>query len=77
MANPHRTSEQWHQIFEQYNASGMKIAAFCKQQKLNPSSFYAWRKRLANPSLCPSIIAEKKQPDWLGIIPESIAEPSR
>jgi len=48
MANIHRTHEQWQQIFKQYTASGLHIAAFCKQQKLNTSSFYAWRKRLTS-----------------------------
>ena len=47
MANIHRTPEQWQQIFKQHASSGLQIAVFCKQQKLNPSSFYAWRKRLA------------------------------
>lgn len=51
MANTRRTPEQWQQIFKQHAASGMQIAAFCKQQKLNPSTFYAWRKRLVDTSL--------------------------
>lgn len=58
MENIHRTPEQWQQIFEQHGIRGLQIAAFCKQQKLNPSSFYAWRKRLANHPLCPSLPAK-------------------
>lgn len=81
MANIHRSSEQWQQIFKQYAASGLQIAVFCKQQKLNPSSFYAWRKRLANHSLCASvtdkpIIAENNPTDWVGIIPKKIPSSS-
>ncbi len=81
MANNHRTPEQWQQIFKQHASSGLPIAVFCKQQKINPSSFYAWRKRLANQSLCPSVankplIRESNQADWVGIIPEKIASSS-
>lgn len=39
MANIHRTSEQWQQIFEKYVSSVPQIVAFCQQQKLNTSSF--------------------------------------
>ena len=75
MANIHRTSEHWQQIFEQHAASGMQIAAFCKQQKLHTSSFYAWRKRLINKTIChvaPDIppLAENNQDEWGNIIPE-------
>lgn len=77
MANIHRTPEQWQQIFKQHAASGLQIGLFCKQQKLNPSSFYAWRKRLANISLCTSaankpIIAENHQANWVNIVPDKI-----
>jgi len=81
MANIHRTSEQWQQIFEQHAASGMQIAAFCKQQKLNTSSFYAWRKRLTSNALnavttqtLPPV--EKTQNDWVNVISEQI-QPSQ
>jgi len=82
MANIHRTPEQWQQIFEQYSTSGLQIAAFCKQQKLNPSSFYAWRKRLAltNNSFCPTLTnkpipVEEHQDDWVNVIPEQAMPP--
>ena len=81
MANIQRTHEQWQQIFEQHAASGLQIATFCKQQKITPSSFYAWRKRLARHPLCPSVTDEhasiaNEQADWLGMIPEQIVTPS-
>jgi transposase-like protein len=81
MANIHRTPEQWQQIFKQHASSGLQIAAFCKQQKLNPSSFYAWRKRLANKSICATVakqqkVAETHQDDWIGITQEPIETPS-
>ncbi len=70
MANIHRRPEQWQKIFEQHASSSLQVAAFCKQQKLNPSSFYAWRKRLASRSLSPSVAGksetlENNQTDWL------------
>ncbi len=75
MANIHRTSAQWQQIFKQYSASGLQVAAFCKQKKLNTSSFYAWRKRLANNTLCAAVTGsfpatENKQDDWVNMMPE-------
>ena len=77
MANIHRTSEQWQQIFKQHASSGLQIAAFCKQQKLNTSSFYAWRKRLTNNTQHTAITealppVEKTQDDWVNVIPEQV-----
>ena len=75
MANIHRTSEQWQQIFKQHASSGLQIAAFCKQQKLNTSSFYAWRKRLSSNTINAVITddlppVEKTQKDWVNVLPE-------
>ena len=78
MANIHRTPEQWQQIVKQHASSGLQIAVFCKQQKLTPSSFYAWRKRLAsNNSFCPSLtnkpIPVGEHPDdWVNILPDKV-----
>jgi len=77
MANTHRTPEQWQQIFEQYSTSGLPIAAFCKQQKLHTSSFYAWRKRLTSNTLNTVITetlppVEKSQDDWVNVISEQV-----
>ncbi|MCP4985608.1 MAG: IS66 family insertion sequence element accessory protein TnpB [Colwellia sp.] len=62
-------------------SSGLQIAAFCKQQKITLSSFYAWRKRLASQSPLPSVentpvFAETHQDDWVGITPEPMATSS-
>ncbi|MBL4942019.1 MAG: transposase [Colwellia sp.] len=84
MANTHRTPEQWHQIFKQHASSGLQTAQFCKQQKLNPSSFYAWRKRLENTSLYPSTTQsqhehehDNSKTDWVNIMPEqTVPSPS-
>ncbi|NRA72965.1 MAG: hypothetical protein HRU24_18370 [Gammaproteobacteria bacterium] len=47
----------WQSIFKSQIDSGLTISAFCKQQKINISTYYSWRKRLAEPE--PSIV--KKQ----------------
>jgi hypothetical protein len=81
MANIRRTPEQWQKIFKQHASSNLQIAAFCKQQKLNTSSFYAWRKRLAltNNSLCSALTdnratqEENNQDDWVNIVPDNVA----
>jgi len=80
MANIHRTPEQWQQIFEQQASSGLPVAAFCKQQKLIPSSFYAWRKRLADSSPYPSTTQSPSIPDgcntdWVNLTPEKTSPP--
>jgi len=82
MANIHRTPEQWQQIFKQHAASGLQIALFCKQQKLNTSSFYAWRKRLASNLLCPTVTdtlkpTKNNDNDWVNIMPEQVAPSPR
>jgi len=82
MANTHRTPEQWQEIFKQHASSGLQIAQFCKQQNLNPSSFYAWRKRLENTSLYPSTTQnqpdlDESNTDWVNIMPEqTVPSPS-
>ena len=43
----HRTPEQWQTLINQHRNSGFSIEQFCQQHKLAHSSFYKWRKRLA------------------------------
>ncbi len=81
MANVQRTPKQWQAIVEQHASSDLKIVTFCKQQKITPSSFYAWRKRLKRQSPFPVIdntpvFTEPHHDNWVGINPEPIAEVS-
>lgn len=39
--------KHWQSIFEQQKSSGLTILQFCRDNKINPSTFYAWRKRLS------------------------------
>ena len=57
MASPEKTTH-WQLIFKSEIDSGLTISAFCNQQKINISTYYSWRKRLAEPE---QIIMKKQQ----------------
>ncbi|PCC09884.1 IS66 family insertion sequence element accessory protein TnpA [Pseudoalteromonas sp. JB197] len=38
----------WKDIFEQQESSALTTIQFCRDNNINPSTFYAWRKRLAS-----------------------------
>ena len=38
----------WQAVFSQQSKSGVSIVDFCKQHKISTSTFYLWRKRIAN-----------------------------
>jgi|APLak6261659120_1056016.scaffolds.fasta_scaffold27075_2 hypothetical protein len=37
---------QWHQHVETWHESGLSLAAYCRQQSLNPKTFSAWTRRV-------------------------------
>lgn len=39
--------KHWQAIFEQQQSSGLTIIQFCRDNNINASTFYAWRKRLS------------------------------
>ena len=41
----------WKSIFKQQQNSGLSIIQFCRDNKVNTSTFYAWRKRLSGETL--------------------------
>lgn len=41
------TEIRWHSLLTQYAACDLSVSAFCKREAISPSSFYAWRTRLA------------------------------
>lgn len=60
----------WQAIFAQQAESDLSISRFCKQQKINTSSFYAWRKRLAgDDSSCYGTPKQQVVPLFLGETP--------
>ncbi len=40
--------KHWQSIFEQQQNSGLSIIKFCRDNKVNASTFYSWRKRLSD-----------------------------
>ena len=68
---------QWTEIVRQHRSSGQTVAVFCKEQNLNPKSYYYWLRcvREAACEALPAIANNKSMivPLTLG---ESIACPS-
>lgn len=44
-----RSAQQWEELISEFQESGLSVKAFCLQQELTYSNFYAWRKRFASP----------------------------
>jgi transposase-like protein len=42
--------QHWLAILSQQKNSGLTITQFCSEHKINISTFYAWRKKIANHS---------------------------
>jgi hypothetical protein len=38
--------EQWRGILQKHRASGLTVAAFCRQARVPQASFFAWRRKL-------------------------------
>lgn len=36
----------WREVIRDQQASGLSISAFCRQRKVSPASFFAWRRKL-------------------------------
>ena len=50
MANTQRDSakeRRWRDFVKRQAASGLSVRAFCQQEKLTESAFYAWRRTIA------------------------------
>lgn len=46
--NKQQKIKHWQNIFEQQKNSDLTIIKFCRDNKINVSTFYAWRKRLSD-----------------------------
>jgi len=49
--NKQQKIKHWQDIFEQQQRSSLTIIQFCRDNKINVSTFYAWRKRLSEKTL--------------------------
>jgi transposase-like protein len=50
MANKQRDAEKeafWREVVQRHAASGISVRAFCRQEQLIESAFYAWRRTIA------------------------------
>ncbi len=63
--------QHWSAIFSQQESSGLTISQFCRENELNTSTFYAWRKKLAKHS-DDKLPTERKQQ----LVPLMVSEPS-
>jgi hypothetical protein len=56
MENGQELSAVWRERLEAQQASGLSVAAWCKQAGVSAWSVYAWRKRLSSPPITPKLI---------------------
>jgi transposase-like protein len=49
--NKQQKIKHWQNIFEQQQRSDLTIIQFCRDNKVNVSTFYAWRKCLSDKAL--------------------------
>jgi hypothetical protein len=57
-----RTLEQWQVIIEAQKTSGLKVADYCKQHDINPTTFYNRRAKLG-------LNAHLTKPDFIKVEP--------
>jgi len=43
--------EQWRQIVDGQRASGLTVAAYCRDRGIKDSAFYAWKRRLRSSAM--------------------------
>lgn len=65
ISRKHRSPEQWRDLIQQWQESGLSASAFCKQNDLGYASFCQWRKRLTSEG---SRAAEQKTDNAVGFI---------
>jgi transposase len=49
-----RTEQRWRLRIEQWQHSGLSVAAFCARHGLTQASFYAWRRHLRQRATTPT-----------------------
>jgi hypothetical protein len=53
MANTMRDAAKerfWRDVLKRFAASGLSVRAFCRNEKLAESAFYAWRRKVGEDS---------------------------
>jgi hypothetical protein len=42
-----RTGAEWQVILKRFRKSGLTVSAFCEREKLSPSAFATWKRKLS------------------------------
>ena len=56
----------WRAAIELQQESGLSVRQFCRQEGLSEPSFYAWRRRLANPTE-PAVCQDDHKPTFVPV----------
>lgn len=48
-APPSAAGQRWREIIERQQAGGSTVAAFCRDNHIGTSSFFAWKRKLGGP----------------------------
>ncbi len=70
MANTRRNAEKerrWRDLLNRQASSGLSVRAFCQQERLTESAFYAWRRTIGErngetpeaPSFVPMVVTDR------------------
>ena len=52
MNKSHRSgAEEWRQIIDGRQTSGLSVAAYCQERGITQGSFYTWKRRLRSPAM--------------------------
>jgi hypothetical protein len=52
-------ARRWRQVLTRFDASGLSVAAFCRENAIAGSSFFYWRRRLATRPAAPDFVEAK------------------
>ena len=55
--------EQWTQLIQDQQASGLSIKAWCQQTQIKETSYYYWLKRVRKQALSPEMFKSQKDQD--------------
>ena len=59
--------QYWRDTLLRWHRSGLSVAEFCRRHRLSPSSFYAWRRILAQRDRPPTAPLDKPFPAFVPI----------
>jgi hypothetical protein len=61
-------ADEWRQIIDGQRASGLTVAAYCRDRGIKDSAFYAWKRRLHQPAK----LKRPSKPAFVEVTPPSI-----